>query len=68
MEEKKLYKVLDKELAEKYQVYPRYVLMECMVCGKTWGIRLDPGRVLTDRDCTCQACATEKYLATKEKE
>lgn len=61
----KFYKIISKEMAEEYQVYPCHVTMKCYVCGNKWGISLDPGRAIVARDLVCQVCATEKYLSNK---
>jgi len=62
------YRLLDKEIAEKFGVFPKYIMMECYECGKTWGIKLDAGRGITKRDLICQRCATEKILAESDNE
>ena len=62
------YRLLDSGIAEKFGVFPKYVMMECYECGKTWGIKLDAGRGITKRELICQRCAAEKMLEFQEKE
>jgi hypothetical protein len=51
--------VLDAELAKKYDVEIRYVLMGCNRCNSTWGITLNGSNVLEPRNLICRNCAAE---------
>jgi hypothetical protein len=48
--------ILSERLQRKYHTQIRYVLLECEICGKTWGATPSefskiPERVLICRDC-----------------
>jgi hypothetical protein len=52
-----------KAIMDENKLYPIYMKMHCSVCGNEFGIRLDPGRRLTNRDLTCRKCLFEKYVS-----
>jgi hypothetical protein len=64
MEEKVLvkYVFIDKQVLDKYHIYPSYIKMVCTKCDNSWGITLDPGRKLTERDFICSRCLMDDYL------
>jgi len=54
------YKLLDTSKMEEKNIRLKYVLIECAICNKTWGIKLgDHKTSITDRELICQRCAAE---------
>lgn len=55
-------KTLNSELNEK-KVWMKFVSVGCQVCGRTWGVTLEPGEdTIPAKKLVCLSCLSEKYL------
>lgn len=59
------YKIIDLDTNEKMKenkIFVDYLKIRCRICNSQWGVHLDPGRQLTEKDLTCRKCLLDKYM------
>jgi hypothetical protein len=60
------YTIFDSATVEKMKetgVICDYMKFTCQKCNSSWGIRLDPGRRLTEKDFMCKTCLFNEAVA-----
>lgn len=56
-------KILDAKLSETFRVKFDYILLECEICGRKWGVNIQEGNELKLENLLCQACAVKKIAS-----
>jgi hypothetical protein len=51
--------LLQKEKEEEYEVFIKYVQVECKNCGRVWGWHMPEGEPLPERQLVCMKCTVD---------
>jgi hypothetical protein len=59
------YRLLSKEVEDKFEIHIDYILIECTKCNSHWGVSLSQlrSKVLTAKDLICRTCAANEKLS-----